>query len=86
MHTGDAGYFKPSGQLVVIDRMRDLATAASGERFSPQYIENKLKFSPYISEAVVLGDQRDYRRDRLHPLCHRLQVGRAEPHVVHDLL
>jgi long-chain acyl-CoA synthetase len=37
---------KPSGQLVVIDRMRDLATTASGERFSPQYVENKLKFSP----------------------------------------
>ena len=36
MYTGDAGYFKPSGQLVVIDRMRDLATTASGERFSPQ--------------------------------------------------
>ena len=60
MHTGDAGYFKPSGQLVVIDRMRDLATTSSGERFSPQYIENKLKFSPYVSEAVVLGDKRAY--------------------------
>jgi long-chain acyl-CoA synthetase len=58
MHTGDAGYFKPSGQLVVIDRMRDLATTALGERFSPQYVENKLKFSPYVSEAVVLGDKR----------------------------
>ena len=58
MHTGDAGYFKPSGQLVVIDRMRDLATTDAGERFSPQFVENKLKFSPYISEAVVLGDKR----------------------------
>jgi long-chain acyl-CoA synthetase len=60
MHTGDAGYFKPSGQLVVIDRMKDLAETKAGERFSPQYIENKLKFSPYISEAVILGDKRDY--------------------------
>ncbi|MEQ1614336.1 MAG: AMP-binding protein, partial [Hyphomicrobiaceae bacterium] len=60
MHTGDAGYFKPSGQLVVIDRMKDLAATTGGERFSPQYIENKLKFSPYISEAVILGDKRDY--------------------------
>ncbi len=60
MHTGDAGYFKPSGQLVVIDRMKDLASTTGGERFSPQYIENKLKFSPYISEAVILGDQRAY--------------------------
>jgi long-chain acyl-CoA synthetase len=60
MHTGDAGYFKPSGQLIVIDRMKDLAEMTGGERFSPQYIENKLKFSPYISEAVILGDRRDY--------------------------
>ncbi len=60
MHTGDAGYFKPSGQLVVIDRMKDLAETTHGERFSPQFIENKLKFSPYISEAVILGDKRDY--------------------------
>lgn len=60
LYTGDAGYFKPSGQLVVIDRMKDLASTSAGERFSPQYIENKLKFSPYISEAVILGDQRAY--------------------------
>ena len=60
MHTGDAGYFKPTGQLVVIDRMKDLASTTAGERFSPQYIENKLKFSPYISEAVILGDKRAY--------------------------
>ncbi len=60
MHTGDAGYFKPNGQLVVIDRLKDLAATNAGERFSPQFIENKLKFSPYISEAVILGDRRDY--------------------------
>ena len=60
MYTGDAGYFKPSGQLVVIDRMKDLAVTTGGERFSPQYVENKLKFSPYVSEAVILGDKRDY--------------------------
>jgi long-chain acyl-CoA synthetase len=60
MHTGDAGYFKPSGQLVVIDRMKDLAALTTGERFSPQYIENKLKFSPYVSEAVILGDGRGF--------------------------
>ena len=58
MHTGDAGYIKPSGEIVVIDRVKDLAVMATGERFSPQFIENKLKFSPYISEAVILGDGR----------------------------
>jgi long-chain acyl-CoA synthetase len=60
MQTGDAGFFDKKGHLVVIDRTRDLATTAGGVRFSPQYIENKLKFSPYIAEAVILGDSRDF--------------------------
>ena len=60
MHSGDAGYFNTAKQLVVIDRIKDLAQTARGDRFSPQYIENKLKFSPYVAEAVVLGDGRDY--------------------------
>jgi long-chain acyl-CoA synthetase len=59
MHSGDAGYFNADQQLVVIDRLKDLAQTAHGERFSPQYIENKLKFSPYIAETVVLGAGRD---------------------------
>ena len=60
MHSGDAGYFNDHKQLVVIDRIKDLAETARGERFSPQYIENKLKFSPYIAEAVVLGAGREH--------------------------
>ena len=60
MHTGDAGYFDRRGHLVVIDRVKDIATTAAGERFSPQFVENKLKFSPYIAEAVVLGDGRPH--------------------------
>jgi len=59
MHSGDAGYFNDNQQLVVIDRIKDLTETARGDRFSPQYIENKLKFSPYIAEAVVLGAGRD---------------------------
>jgi long-chain acyl-CoA synthetase len=59
MQSGDAGYFNANQQLVVIDRIKDLAETARGERFSPQYIENKLKFSPYIAETVVLGAGRD---------------------------
>ena len=59
LHSGDAGYFNVTKQLVVIDRIKDLAETSRGERFSPQYIENKLKFSPYIAEAVVLGAGRD---------------------------
>jgi long-chain acyl-CoA synthetase len=60
MYTGDAGYFDPKGHLVVIDRVRDIATTARNDRFSPQYLENKLKFSAYVAEAVVLGDGRDH--------------------------
>jgi len=59
MYSGDAGYFNETSQLVVIDRIKDLAETSRGERFSPQYIENKLKFSPYIAEAVVLGAGRE---------------------------
>jgi long-chain acyl-CoA synthetase len=54
--TGDAGYLDRRGRLIVIDRVRDLATTSTGARFSPQFIENKLKFSPYIGECVVLGN------------------------------
>ncbi|MFZ5735648.1 long-chain fatty acid--CoA ligase [Rhodopseudomonas palustris] len=59
MQSGDAGYFNANGQLVIIDRIKDLAELSHGERFSPQYIENKLKFSPYVAEAVILGAGRD---------------------------
>jgi len=59
MQSGDAGYFNAKGQLVVIDRIKDLAETSHGEKFSPQYIENKLKFSPYVAEAVVLGAGRE---------------------------
>jgi long-chain acyl-CoA synthetase len=59
LHSGDAGYINQDKQLVVIDRIKDLAETSRGERFSPQYLENKLKFSPYIAEAVVLGAGRE---------------------------
>lgn len=59
MHSGDAGYYNDNKQLVVIDRIKDLAETSRGERFSPQYLENKLKFSPYIAETVVLGAGRE---------------------------
>jgi long-chain acyl-CoA synthetase len=60
LHTGDAGFFNGAGQLVVIDRIKDIATTSGGDRFSPQFIENKLKFSPFVAEAVILGDQRPH--------------------------
>src|SRR5215217_6380582 len=58
--TGDAGYLTPGRHLVVVDRAKDLAVTSTGVRFSPQYIENKLKFSPFVAEAVIIGDGRPY--------------------------
>ncbi|MGB0681146.1 MAG: long-chain fatty acid--CoA ligase [Magnetovibrionaceae bacterium] len=60
MHTGDAGYFNDGGHLVVIDRIKDLAETTRGAKFSPMFIENKLKFSPFIAEAVILGNDKPY--------------------------
>lgn len=58
-HTGDAGYLGDDGHLRIIDRMEYLGALADGSPYSPRMIENKLKFSPYIREAVVFGDGRD---------------------------
>jgi long-chain acyl-CoA synthetase len=60
MYTGDAGYFDAQQRLIVIDRMKDIAVMSNQAKFSPQFIENKLKFSPYIAEAVILGAARPY--------------------------
>jgi long-chain acyl-CoA synthetase len=58
-HTGDAGYFDKDGHLKIIDRAKDVGKMATGSMFAPKYIENKLKFFPYIKEAVTFGDGRD---------------------------
>ena len=58
-HTGDAGYFDPDGHLKIIDRAKDVGKLADGTLFAPKYLENKLKFFPYIKEAVAFGDRRD---------------------------
>jgi long-chain acyl-CoA synthetase len=60
LHTGDAGYLDPRGHLVIVDRARDVGKLADGSVIAPQFIENKLKFSPYIGEAVVFGDGREF--------------------------
>ncbi|MER3536247.1 MAG: long-chain fatty acid--CoA ligase [Thermus sp.] len=60
LHTGDAGYLTEDGHLVVIDRLSDVMRTQKGTVFSPQFIENKLKFSPYIKEAVVFGDGKPF--------------------------
>ncbi len=58
-HTGDAGFLDASGHLKIIDRAKDVGRLASGAMFAPKYVENKLKFFPYIKEAVAFGDRRD---------------------------
>jgi long-chain acyl-CoA synthetase len=57
LHTGDAGYLDEHGHLVVIDRAKDVMEMPDGTRFSPAFIENKLKFSPYVEEAVVFWQE-----------------------------
>jgi long-chain acyl-CoA synthetase len=58
-HTGDAGYFDAGGHLKIIDRAKDVGRLADGTLFAPKYLENKLKFFPYIKEAVCFGQGRD---------------------------
>jgi len=58
-HTGDAGYFDADGHLKIIDRVKDVGKLADGSLFAPKYLENKLKFFPYIKEAVAFGHGRD---------------------------
>jgi long-chain acyl-CoA synthetase len=59
-HTGDAGFLDPRGHLVIIDRAKDVGALSDGTPFAPQFIENKLKFSPYIREAVSFGHERPF--------------------------
>jgi long-chain acyl-CoA synthetase len=60
LHSGDAGYIDENGHLVVIDRVSDVMHNKDGEMFSPMFLENRLKFSPYIKEAVIFGDTQEY--------------------------
>src|SRR5881392_1297956 len=59
-HTGDAGFIDPRGHLVIIDRAKDVGALDDGTPFAPQFIENKLKFSPFIREAVAFGSARPF--------------------------
>ncbi|OGO42671.1 MAG: long-chain fatty acid--CoA ligase, partial [Chloroflexi bacterium RBG_16_57_9] len=60
-YTGDAGYLREDGHLIYLDRVKDLLELATGDKFSPQYIEGRLKFSPYIKDVMAIGGrQRPY--------------------------
>lgn len=54
-HTGDAGYVDKDGHIIYLDRVSDMIELANGEKFSPQYIEGRLKFSPYIQDVMAVG-------------------------------
>ena len=58
--TGDAGFFDDDGHLKIIDRAKDVGLMNDGSMFAPKYIENKLKFFPFIKEAVAFGNEKDY--------------------------
>ena len=60
LHSGDAGFIDENGHLVVIDRVSDVMHNNKGEMFSPMFLENALKFSPYIKEAVIYGNKEDF--------------------------
>ena len=60
VHTGDAGLIDPDGHLRIIDRAKDVGKLNDGSMFAPKFIENKMKFFPYIAEAVTFGHERDY--------------------------
>ncbi len=60
LHTGDVGVVDEGGYFRITDRMKDIIITAGGKNITPSEIENELKFSPYITDAVVIGDQRPY--------------------------
>jgi long-chain acyl-CoA synthetase len=60
LRTGDAGFIDPQGHLVVIDRAKDVGKLCDGTPFAPQFLENKLKYSPFINEAVAFGHDKPF--------------------------
>ena len=60
LYTGDVGRFDEDGHLIITDRKKDIIITAGGKNITPSEIENELKFSPYINDAVVIGDQKKY--------------------------
>ena len=60
LYSGDRGFIDDDGHLVVFDRTKDVFTLRDGRPFSPQYLETRLKFSPYVKDSWVIGDKKDY--------------------------
>jgi len=60
LHSGDSGFIDPEGHLVVFDRTKDVMTLGDGTKFAPQYLESRLKFSPYIKDVWAIGDHKPF--------------------------
>lgn len=60
LHSGDTGFIDEDGHLVVFDRSKDIMILSDGRKFSPQFLEARLKFSPYVKDALVVGDKRPW--------------------------
>jgi long-chain acyl-CoA synthetase len=60
LHTGDVGMVDEEGFFRITDRMKDIIITAGGKNITPSELENELKFSPYVTDAVVIGDKRPY--------------------------
>jgi long-chain acyl-CoA synthetase len=99
LHTGDVGAQDSDGYFRITDRMKDIIITAGGKNITPSELENELKFSPYITDAVVIGDKRAYltaivmidlenvekfAQDRDIPFSNYTSLTRAQP--VKDLV
>ena len=86
LHTGDVGSIDNEGFVKITDRMKDIIITSGGKNITPSEIENQLKFSPYISDAVVIGDKRPYltclRDDRPGE---RREIRAGPRHSLHQL-
>ena len=85
-HSGDAAIIEEDGHIIIIDRMSDVMKLVDGSKFSPQLIENKLRFSPYIVDAVVIGQEMTVHHSHdCHRYGQRGQMGRKQPTGLHHL-
>jgi len=80
LHTGDVGEFEPDGMLRITDRKKDLIVTSSGKNIAPQKIENLLVADPFISQAVVIGDKRNYLTALIAPAMEALARAAREEH------
>ena len=81
LHTGDVGHLDEDGYVVITDRMKDIIITAGGKNITPSEMENELKFSPYIADAIVIGDRRKYL-SALIMIDHENVVKYAQDHSV----